>query len=63
MKQRDDTNKQTQPAVTDTQRQSRDLLKFIYRWTLLCDATPLQMERYSLSFAHIGPDAPWQIKF
>ena len=36
MKQRDDTNKQTnkqtQPAATDTHRQSRDLLKFIYRY-------------------------------
>ena len=30
MKQRDDTNKQTQPAAGDMQRQSCDLLKFIY---------------------------------
>ena len=31
MKQRDDTNKRSRPAATDTQRQSRYLLKFICR--------------------------------
>ena len=23
----------------------------------------LQIETYSLSFAHVGPDAPWKIEF
>ena len=34
-----------------------------YKYRRYSVTITLQIEKYSLSFANIGPDAPWQIKF
>ena len=50
-------------AVKSWSAEIGTLIDQFYKYRRYTVTITLQVEKYSLSFSHIGHDAPWKIKF